>query len=130
VLVEEFRADSAAVRLFTRPRSPADAGLAEFVGPGSEARRHFETVLEAGRAPVCGRLKPAQLQFLFADQAAEIGSGALVPLGEPARYGVIAIGSRDARRFHPAMGTMFLRHMGEIVTRILDPHVDPNVSAA
>jgi len=121
-MCEDFKADYAAMRLFADPVSDGDQGLGEFVGKRSEALELFTQVL-ASNKPICGHFKEGQLAFLFPENGAQIGSGALVPLGLNARFGVLAIGSRDAQRFHPGMGTIFLRQLGDIVSRILRPYV-------
>lgn len=121
-MCEDFLADAAAIRVFASPRAPEDQGLGEFLGADPSARAIFARLLEGGR-PVCGRLRPAQRELLFGERSAEIGSGALVPIGEAPCYGVLAIGSRDPHRYHPGMGTMFLRNLAELVGRVLTPHV-------
>lgn len=120
---DDFKADFVSVRLFADPAADGDRGLGEFVGKDSSQRELLTQVLASSK-PVCGHFKDAQLEFLFPEHVGEIGSGALVPLGQNARFGVLAIGSRDPQRFHPGMGTMFLRQLGEIVSRILVPHVE------
>lgn len=70
--------------------------------------------------PQCGRLKREQAEFLFADQAAAIESAAVIPIGEHARQGLLAIGSREVNRFNPCMGTLFLSYLGEMLARLLD----------
>jgi uncharacterized protein len=119
---EDFKADFAAIRLFADPLSERDQGLGEFVGSHSDASALFPRVL-ASNKPICGHLEEKQLAFLFPENAAELGSGALLPLGQNSRFGVLAIGSRDAQRFHPGMGTIFLRQLGDIVSRVLAPHI-------
>ena len=119
---EDFKADFAAIRLFADPVSEGDRGLGEFVGGNSGAAQQFSQVL-ASNKPICGHFKKKQLAFLFPENAGEIASGALLPLGQNARFGVLAIGSRDAQRFHPGMGTIFRRQLGEIVSRVLAPHI-------
>lgn len=119
---EDFEADFAAIRLFADPLSEGDQGLGEFVGNHSGATELFSRVL-ASNKPICGHFKEKQAAFLFPENAAELGSGALLPLGQNARFGVLAIGSRDAQRFHPGMGTIFLRQLGDIVSRVLAPHI-------
>lgn len=119
---EDFKADFAAIRLFADPASDGDKGLGEFVGNASDATQLFSQALGSNK-PICGHFKDDQLGFLFSENLAEVGSGALLPLGEHVRFGVLAIGSRDAQRFHPGMGTIFLRQLGDIVSRILRPHV-------
>jgi uncharacterized protein YigA (DUF484 family) len=121
-MCEDFKADFAALRLFARPASEVDRGLGEFVAEGSGERELFSQVL-ASNKPVCGHFKTSQLACLFPEHADEIASGALLPLGQNAAFGVLAIGSRDPQRFHPGMGTIFLRQLGEIVSRILVPHI-------
>ena len=61
----------------------------------------FSTFLE-GSGPRCGQVETLSDRFLFHDDSDEIGSVALVPLGENAEIGFLAIGSNDADRFHPA----------------------------
>jgi uncharacterized protein YigA (DUF484 family) len=121
-MCDDFKAEFAAIRLFADPASDADRGLGEFVGGSSDAKELFSQVLASSR-PVCGHFKDRQLEFLFPEHASEVGSGALLPLGQNAGFGVLAIGSRDPKRFHPGMGTIFLRQLGEIVSRILVPHI-------
>jgi uncharacterized protein YigA (DUF484 family) len=41
-------------------------------------------------------------------------SVALVPLGQTAVFGLLALGSEDAKRFYPEMGTLYLRRIGEL----------------
>jgi uncharacterized protein YigA (DUF484 family) len=121
-MADDFKADFAAIRLFAEPASKGDQGLGEFAGVDSGGRDLFSQVLASSK-PLCGHIKEDQLAFLFQEHAGEVASGALLPLGHQARFGVLAIGSRDAQRFHPGMGTIFLRQLGEIVSRILLPHV-------
>ena len=66
--------------------------------------------------PVCGRLDADQLAFLFGDRAADVRSAVLVPVPQA---GLIAVGSLDANRFHPGMGTMFLKLIGDAVAAAL-----------
>ena len=119
---DDFKADFAAIRLFADPASKGDQGLGEFVGADAGATEMFSQVLASSK-PMCGHIKEDQLAFLFPEHAGEVASGALLPLGHQARFGVLAIGSRDAQRFYPGMGTIFLRQLGEVVSRILVPHV-------
>ena len=121
-MCEDFQADFAAIRLFADPTSQGDQGLGEFVGNNCDGRELFSQVLASSK-PICGHFKDKQLEFLFPEHGGEIGSGALLPLGQNARFGVLAVGSRDPQRFHPGMGTIFLRQLGDIVSRILVPHV-------
>ena len=115
-LREEFGASDSVVVLF---RGPADIApqpgnrFLRWVERTSPALGPFGTFLEQAR-PRCGRARDSQLEFLFPDHAVEIGSIALVPLGADAGLGLLAIGSRDADRFHPGMSTDFLERLGQL----------------
>lgn len=74
----------------------------------------FKTFLDANE-PRCGRIRDAQREFLFADDADDMGSAALVPLGENAATGFLAIGSRDADYFNPSMSMDFLARLGDLL---------------
>src|SRR5438874_1285829 len=43
-----------------------------------------------------------------------VRSVALVPLGQKGEVGLLALGSEDAKRFFPEMGTLYLRRIGEL----------------
>jgi len=75
--------------------------------------------------PQCGRLKEAQAEFLFGEQAAAIESSAVIPLGENARCGLLTIGSREVNRFNPCMGTVFLMHLGELLVQLVESKSTP-----
>jgi uncharacterized protein YigA (DUF484 family) len=79
----------------------------------------FDTCL-TGSAPRCGQVRDSQRDFLFHDDADEVGSMALVPLGDKARIGFLAIGSADADRFHPGMSIDFLARVGDLVAGALE----------
>ena len=78
----------------------------------------FDTFL-GGKGPRCGQVRDSQKDFLFRDDAGEIGSVALVPLGNKADLGFLAIGSHDADRFHPGMSIDFLARLGDLVAGAL-----------
>jgi len=115
-LRQDFGAADSVVVLFHDPseivRQP-DSRFLRRVERTSPKLQPFATVLEQAQ-PRCGRARDAQLDFLFPDQAVEIGSVALVPLGDDASRGMLAIGSRDADRFHPGMSTDFLERLGQL----------------
>jgi uncharacterized protein YigA (DUF484 family) len=82
------------------------------------ALQSFATFL-ASSTPRCGQVRDSQRDFLFGPGTDEVGSAALVPLGPKCEVGFLAIGSVDARRFHPAMGFDFLARLGELVAEAL-----------
>jgi uncharacterized protein YigA (DUF484 family) len=50
----------------------------------------------------------------FGEVAEHVRSLALVPLGQTAPIGLLALGSEDPQRFFPEMGTLYLRRIGEL----------------
>ena len=115
VLGEDFSSEQVQlVLLQADPRLPA-ADWLQVVAPDDPALRPFAEFLVAGE-PLCGRLQPEKLDLLFGERAAAVQSPALLPL---AGRGMLAIGSADANRFFPGMGTLFLRLMAETVVAAL-----------
>ena len=104
---------------FVRTVARDDAGL-----------KSFETLFTSGK-PRCGQARDTQREFLFGQDANDIGSVALVPLlspanttgaaGLPAPLGVLALGSNDRDRFHPGMSTEFLGRMADLIGDSLAP---------
>ena len=82
--------------------------------------KSFETLFASGK-PRCGQARDSQREFLFGSDANDIGSIALVPLGEKGSVGLLAIGSTDRDRFHPGMSTEFLARMGDLIADALTP---------
>jgi uncharacterized protein len=95
-------ADASAQR-FVRTARADDANL-----------KSFETLFASGK-PRCGQARDSQREFLFGTDANDLGSIALVPLGEKGAVGLLAIGSTDRDRFHPGMSTEFLARMGDLI---------------
>lgn len=123
-LRDDFKADVVALRL---ARLPADFTTDTCTLPldqNDTALAAFAPFFRAVR-PLCGELKPEQLAFLYGDQAEAVASTALIPLGVEAELGMLAIGSHDDHRFHPAMDTLFLRCLGELIACALGPYLDP-----
>ena len=78
---------------------------------GVSALPAFQEFFEAGE-PLCGRLQPNKLSLLFDDRAGQVASAALLPVDG---FGMLAIGSSDSNRFHPGVGTVFLKLIGESI---------------
>ncbi len=119
-----FGADQSVLVLFADPALFEDIDAGRFfraVPRDSSALKPFDTFLEAN-GPRCGQVRDSQSSFLFHDDSDEIGSLALVPLGENAQIGFLAIGSADADRFHPGMSIDFLARVGDLVAGALARH--------
>ena len=119
-LRERFGADECSVFLIRKGKTDEDAGPARWLKPDDESLEQFTEFLKAGK-PHVGRLRPPQLEFLFGEQAERIASAALVPLGDKGGLGLLAVGSHEADRFGPTLGTAFLVRIGELVTAALAP---------
>jgi uncharacterized protein YigA (DUF484 family) len=116
----------------------ADAVVLHLQGLDESGRResgaqalHIDEALKAllptplvDNKPQCGRLKQEQAEFLFSEQASTIESCVVIPLGDHGSVGLLSIGSREANRFNPCMGTLFLSHLSELITRLLDRFTD------
>jgi uncharacterized protein len=84
----------------------------------------FATLLATGK-PLCGHLRRAQSNFLFGTPEHEnVASAVVMALNTPVAdglqpkcLGMFGIGSRDPKRFHAAMGTLFLSYLGELISR-------------
>jgi len=116
-----FSADQAVLVIFGDPDTFADIDAGRFfrvVEKNSETLSPFKTFL-AGRSARCGQIRDAQRDFLFREDAEEVGSSALVPLNSDSEIGFLAIGSADANRFHPGMSTDFLTRLGDLVAGAL-----------
>lgn len=74
----------------------------------------FRTFLDSGSAR-CGLIRDSQRDFLFGPDADEVGSAALIPLGEFAVTGFLAIGSRDVEYFHPGKSVDFMNRLGDLL---------------
>lgn len=125
-LRSEFMADSVTLRLFgaATPSGKSASGVDDvaFITRDDTLEELFSKFFRQNK-PLCGALNESQAGFLFADAAADIGSAALVPICDNECFGLLAIGSYDKQRFSPAMGTVFLTYIGEMVGRTLRPHL-------
>lgn len=117
-LRSRFGADR--VRLLLFSGQPEKLGLDTIQRVERDDLSKFKRFLEEGKS-FCGRLRPAQLEFLFAEHAAKIKSAALVPVGTRARFGMLALGSEKADHFSPTMGTVFLDRIGVLTEQALSP---------
>lgn len=124
-LAKDLEADAVVLRLFDNGNTSLKT-VAEVVDWSEPVMGAFEKVIK-GRHPVCGSLKPGQLDALFSEQSDNIHSVALIPLVEDATssraYGLLAIGSPDRQRFRADMGTVFLTQLAKVLTRILKLHL-------
>jgi hypothetical protein len=114
-LSRDFAVEAVTVRL----RALGGAGPREEFVAASDAEFEQFARLIGEHSPVCGRFKAEQMRYLFGAQADAIGSAALIPLHDGPVFGLLAVGAKDAQRFHAGQGTVFLSQLGELVGRAL-----------
>lgn len=124
VLEEElrttFNADKSVLVIFADESAPIETSCQFF----REVRRDdpsigcFKTFLQSS-TPRCGKIRDAQRNYLFGADDIEIGSVALVPLGDKSEHGFLAIGSHSADHFHPGKSIDFLLRLGGLLGNAL-----------
>jgi len=106
-LREDFAVPHVALRIWGKS-VPVDFEEAQAVGEAE--RRHAEAM----GGPQCGAAAGNPFLALFREAGEHVRSIALVPLGQTAVFGVLALGSEDPQRFFAEMGTLYLRRIGEL----------------
>lgn len=106
-LREDFSVPHVALRVWGKS-VPADFPEA---GPVSEEQRNAAAAMGG---PQCGAAEGSPFAAWFGESAAHLRSLALIPLGQTATFGLLALGSEDPRRFYAEMGTLYLRRIGEL----------------
>jgi uncharacterized protein len=122
-LREDFDAFHAVLVLMGEQPDATTQRFARTVRADDVNLKSFETLFASGK-PRCGQARDSQREFLFGSDANDIGSIALVPLGEKGAVGLLAIGSTDRDRFHPGMSTEFLARMSDLIADSLSPARD------
>jgi len=106
-LREDFAVPHVALRVWGKS-VPADFDEA---GAVNDAQRTFASAMGA---PQCGPAGGNPFVPWFGEVSEHVRSVALIPLGQTAVFGMLALGSEDPRRFYPDMGTIYLRRIGEL----------------
>ena len=117
-LREDFDAFHSVLVLIAPPAEGATQRFVRFVAPNDPSLKSFESLFANGK-PRCGQARDSQREFLFGAEANNMGSVALVPLGEKGSLGVLALGSTDRDRFHPGMSTEFLARLADLIADAL-----------
>ena len=108
-LEEDFSGDLVRMVFFAQVEGLTNSDWLQTLAEDDPRLVPFRDCLKDGE-PICGRLQPEKNALLYGMRAEDVASSALLPI--PGR-GLIAVGSRDANRFFPGMGTLFLRMMGD-----------------
>ncbi|HEB81421.1 MAG TPA: DUF484 family protein [Gammaproteobacteria bacterium] len=122
-LRNDLSADYAVVKLFSDNAEQLERSAGLFARRDDDALKHFKTLLEQ-KNTLCGNASDEQKAFLFADNAAEIKSAAIIPLVAGANLGLIGLGAASSARFRSSMGTEFLSQTGELISAALAVHME------
>jgi uncharacterized protein YigA (DUF484 family) len=113
-LKDNFRADIVKVVLFDGELAAMAGKQVLWLAADDDKARMFRAP-SVRNQPICGRLNETKLAILFEDKAQWVKSTALVPIGQEGADGILAIGSSDATRFYPGMGTLFLKLLADVI---------------
>lgn len=118
-LSDDFRCDRVSLMLYDR-EVPILGDLRNQIRciDSSALPSALSNMLRTGKA-VCGAMREEEMQALFPEHADGIRSAAMVPLEYQGRLGLLAIGSKSAMHFRSSLGTLFITHIGQVLSRRL-----------
>jgi len=114
-LGEDFHGDQVSVVLYHPVTGLGNEPWLQIIAADAAELAPFAQFVSDGE-PLCGRLHSDKQQRLFGASHTQIQSSALMAIPE---RGLLAVGSRDANRFFPGMGTVFLRLMAQSLAAAL-----------
>ncbi|AJD46667.1 hypothetical protein S7S_01215 [Isoalcanivorax pacificus W11-5] len=116
-LQEDFGADTVSLLVYDRDLD-LTGELRSRVRCLAAADLHeaLQLLLRNGKA-ICGVLREVELEQLFPHHAEQVKSAAMVPLEWQGRQGLLAIGSFDPLHFRSSLGTLFISHIGDVLSR-------------
>jgi uncharacterized protein YigA (DUF484 family) len=117
-LRQDFDSFNSVLLLIGHEQPNANERFLRVLPPDDPHLKSFETLFANGK-PRCGQVRDSQRELLFGSEANDIGSVALVPLGEKGSLGLLALGSNERDRFHPGMSTEFLGRLAELISDAL-----------
>jgi len=127
-LKDQFSAEALTFPLLVAPSSLADnasqPAAVRLIAKNDPGLKTLKKLLECD-APLCGKLNQEQRDIVFGSLSNVIESAAIIPLQQDGKtFGAIGIGSKDEKRFQADMGTMFLSHLGRMVSQALQLYKD------
>jgi len=112
-LKEDFSVPLVAMRFWNI--SCSEKPYAEFT-PISE---DIHIIAESLSQPYCGNHIADEIKQWFGEGAEHLNSFAMIPMNTTQTIGLLVLGSPDAERFYPEMGTLHLKRLGELVCTII-----------
>jgi uncharacterized protein YigA (DUF484 family) len=117
-LREDFQVPHAAIRLWAAPKDGGNAISKEFKEVDAEVKSWAQGLV----TPYCGHHHRLELNGWF-DELVAPKSFALIALRSEQAFGLLALASDDEQRFYPAMGTLYLKRIGEMLSAALQGHL-------
>jgi uncharacterized protein YigA (DUF484 family) len=114
-LRDDFLVPHAVLRLWDALPAGVDATRPEF----SPVEEELKSWAEGLAHPYCGHRPGLDVGGWFGETVAPLKSFALVPLRLEKTVGLLAMASEDEQRFYPEMGTLYLKRIGELLSRAL-----------
>jgi uncharacterized protein len=108
-LKEDFGVPEVAVRLWGRV--PEQSYLPELAATSTDVREYAERL----EAPYCGPDAIGEAREWF-EGGDRLASFAFLPLRTSSTFGLLALGSGDAQRFHAGIGTVYLTRLAELAS--------------
>jgi len=116
-LQNEFGISSSKIMLWAEPKNTEDVSLSLFDEVDESSRNWAEALIE----PYCGKLPNENLESIKTNDEAKSYAITTLEIGAP--VGLLVMGSDDEKRFHPEMGTVFVKRISELVSAALSQHV-------
>jgi uncharacterized protein YigA (DUF484 family) len=109
-----FLSDFFTLKIFNEQEHDIQSSANLFINRGSKQALAFKEVLSLNQ-PQCGKPPINQARILFAENALQIKSCAIIPMNFTGLEGIIALGSREKERYKMDMGHLFLTQISEII---------------
>lgn len=116
---KEFNIHYTRLILFGNSSSPSSAARVVSI---HDARDHIGKRMKQPNT-VSGGIDIKECEFLFDQDAPNVGSAALAILQHGSPLGLLAIGNQDPNYYRSSMGTLFLGYIGEVLNRLLPKYL-------
>ncbi len=114
-LCEDFSIPHVVMRLWYLNDIKSNLKRPEF----SSVSKAVKISVESMRKPYCGAQISDDIKPWFGQDAKYLQSFSIIPLRRKRTIGLLVMGSPDAERFFPEMGTLYLERLGELVSSAL-----------
>lgn len=117
VLRNDFKIDVVMILLVASDEELGDRP--EFVSAKDKKLTDLLQQFGDGKPKCSPALEEDLKNYLFRENAGQLKSHALIPLGGKRPVGLLCLGSHDAKRFQTGMGTLYQVKLGELLLRAL-----------